>query len=1057
MDNITELGVDGIENNPDFDFLNRFAQNNDDDSILQNNTFETSPYSEILIGCRYSDLNQVPAKFKNNFSVISLNIQSLQAKINDLVDWVSELANIGWLPDIICLQEVWQISDPTAFSLPNYHPLIIKTRSNARGGGVGMYIKKSVAYRIMDQYSIFSERLLETLVVEVSMQGGRRALIGSVYRPGTLPHGTTFTQQFTEFSELFSNLLSDLGECHCDVALYGDLNLDVLRCSESKFIADYIELLLSFGFLQIITKPTRISSGSATVIDHIITNSTNHCDSLIICNAISDHFPIAHALNFLNPPPKRESIPTRNFSNENIARFRNATLNYTWNHVLMINDTQVAYNAFHDNFMDLFNLYFPVTLKKPNPRFNKIEPWFTKGLLISRNTKLKLNQIFRRSPTAANKIKFNNFRNLYNKLIREAKKLHFHRKLAEYQHDLKKTWQTVFLAIKKNTSKKVDCASLYINNQLIDDPRTIAESFNSFFVTAASNIINTLHPSPKNPISNVPLIPATFSLTNVPVTMPEILEATQLLLNKKTPDLNGISTHFLKKIIDIILIPLHHILKLSFDSGYVPTQLKIAKVVPVFKSGDRLAMDNYRPISLLPALSKIMEKIVANRLLKFFDQHSVLSQWQFGFRPRHSTLHPMVHFMNHVSEALNKKQHTIAIFCDLRKAFDTCDHDILCQKLHRCGVGGTELLWFRSYLTNRQQFVHIGGIDSDLLNIVLGVPQGSILGPLLFLVYINDLPLASKFLSLLFADDTTLLLTSDNLTDLETSVNQQFQLICEFFRCNKLALHPDKTNYILFSNSKNNRDINIICNNNNPTENDDTHKKSITRLQGDKTAKFLGVHFDAQLNFKRHVDVVKAKLAKALYSLRMVKNLLPPSSLILLYQSLFHCHLIYALPIWQATTGSAIGEIFKMQKNAIRIITNSKYNAHTEPLFKKLEILPFPDLISFFKIQFMHRFTYKYLPVSFNNIWVSNQEHNPNYQLRNNNDLYIPFARLAATEKFPLTAFPKTWNDFNEPDIKNKASKTQFDTQLKKFFLNDLSENVVCNRLFCPACSSRSN
>jgi len=240
--------------------------------------------------------------------------------------------------------------------------------------------------------------------------------------------------------------------------------------------------------------------------------------------------------------------------------------------------------------------------------------------------------------------------------------------------------------------------SLYIENQLIDDPRTIAESFNSFFVTAASKIVNDLHPSPKSPLNNVPRTPASFSLTNIPVTMPEVLEATQMLLNKKTPDFNGISTYFLKKIIDIILTPVHHIIKLSFENGFVPTQLKIAKVVPVYKSGDRLSMDNYRPISLLPTFSKIIEKIVSLRLLKFFDQNSILSQWQFGFRPRHSTLHPMVHFMNHVSEALNKKQHAIAIFCDLRKAFDTCDHEILCNKLQACGVGGTELLWFRSYL-----------------------------------------------------------------------------------------------------------------------------------------------------------------------------------------------------------------------------------------------------------------------------------------------------------------------------------------------------------------------
>ncbi len=233
--------------------------------------------------------------------------------------------------------------------------------------------------------------------------------------------------------------------------------------------------------------------------------------------------------------------------------------------------------------------------------------------------------------------------------------------------------------------------------------------------------------------------------------MTEILETSRLLLDKKTPDFNGISTNFIKKTLDLIVAPVHHVLQLSFSTGVVPSQLKVAKVVPIFKSGDKLSMDNYRPISLLNTFSKIMEKIVCRRLLNFFDQHSLLSQWQFGFRPQHSTLHPMVHFMNHMSNSLNNKKFSIAIFCDLRKAFDTCDHGILLDKLKKYGVGGPELDWFKSYLSDRQQFVEIEGVRSSLQKIKLGVPQGSILGPLLFLIYINDLPLASKFLSLLFA------------------------------------------------------------------------------------------------------------------------------------------------------------------------------------------------------------------------------------------------------------------------------------------------------------------
>jgi hypothetical protein len=185
--------------------------------------------------------------------------------------------------------------------------------------------------------------------------------------------------------------------------------------------------------------------------------------------------------------------------------------------------------------------------------------------------------------------------------------------------------------------------------------------------------------------------------------------------------------------------------------------MKIAKVVPLFKTGDPKNMDNYRPISLLSSFSKILEKIVCRRLCTFLETNNILSPQQFGFRSGHSTIHPMVHFLNHVSKALNEKEHTIAVFCNLRKAFDSCDHKILLRKIEKIGIRGNTLKWFSNYLSNRQQFITLNGIFSKLKSVRIGVPQGSILGPILFLLYINDLPDCTLLKSLLFADDTTLL------------------------------------------------------------------------------------------------------------------------------------------------------------------------------------------------------------------------------------------------------------------------------------------------------------
>jgi len=551
-----------------------------------------------------------------------------------------------------------------------------------------------------------------------------------------------------------------------------------------------------------------------------------------------------------------------------------------------------------------------------------------------------------------------------------------------------------------------------------------------------------------------------LDFSDTPLTDQEILDAVSQLMPKTSLDFNNMSMSFLKRIVPNIFVPLKHVLSLSLSSGSVPSQFKIAKIVPIFKSGEKSNMDNYRPISLLSCFSKICEKIVANKLTFYLDLNNLIINNQFGFRKNHSTVHPMVQFTNFISEALNRKEHAIALFCDLRKAFDTVDHVILLKKLKKLGIKGSAHLWFSDYLKNRQQFVHLNGKNSSLLSILLGVPQGSILGPLLFLIYINDLPICSRLLSLLFADDATALASGPNINELVKFVNKEFHKMTIYFRAHKMALHPAKTKFILFTNSKTVEEgvVEVLLNNNNPNENV-LEKISIvdriTSYSDIPAMKFLGVFLDPNLNFKYHIKQLSSKLSRALYILRSVKNILSPKALTTIYYSVFHCHLIYSIQIWSCATSGLIKDIFLKQKQAIRIITGSKYNAHTEPLFKACKILPLEELSMYFKLQFMHHYSQNFLPASFTGTWILNSERRQEDGpiMRNNDDYYVPRSRLALSDRLPFISFPKLWNSFPNDELKFLRNKLVFNSKLKTHFLNNLREVVNCTRLTCQACN----
>jgi hypothetical protein len=504
--------------------------------------------------------------------------------------------------------------------------------------------------------------------------------------------------------------------------------------------------------------------------------------------------------------------------------------------------------------------------------------------------------------------------------------------------------------------------------------------------------------------------------------------------------------NLVKKIISDIAVPLSHIFTLSLSQGIFPEQFKTARVVPIFKSGDKTSCDNYRPISLVKTLSKILEKIVQISLVNHLELNNLLYKHQYGFLRARSTEHNLIHVINNIGQALNDGNYAIGVFLDLRKAFDVCDHNILLAKLIKYGINGSTLDWFKSYLSNRNQVVDISGHFSKPQQLDISTIQGSLLGPVLFLIYINDFPNCTTLKSFLFADDTTILNSGPNLPDLVMEINSELKKMAAWFRANKMAVNATKTKYIVFHNRGKRVDmqgLSITIDDNIDPHNMDPSKiytiervYNLNPIVSERSFKLLGIHLDENLNLNSHVSHLCNKLSRALYILRQVKNILPLSSLRTLYFSLFHCHLLYCPIILSITSQSNITKIILLQKKAIRIISNASYNAHTDPLFYANQILPLDKIIIYCKVMFMHSVVYNYNLESFSNIWHTNNHRGMGIDLRNANDYTLPTVHRELFRKIPLYSLPLEWNNLG--DLKFYQNRTTFKIAL----LYDLFESL---------------
>ena len=517
--------------------------------------------------------------------------------------------------------------------------------------------------------------------------------------------------------------------------------------------------------------------------------------------------------------------------------------------------------------------------------------------------------------------------------------------------------------------------------------------------------------------------------------MAEVSSVMSTLNPHKGTGPNGLPTKFLLMFKDEISIPLTIIFNISQRTGTFPDILKLSKTIPVFKKGSKLNLANYRPISLLSNINKIFEKLMFNRVYKFLEENNCLYSLQFGFRKRHNTIHALIQITEKIKNALDNGDHACGVFIDLQKAFDTVNHKILLDKLYHYGIRGLSNKWFKSYLSDRTQFVSINGFDSPKMTLKHGVPQGSVLGPLLFLIYINDLYKSLVYSKAYhFADDTNLLVISKSQKQLQKHMNIDLKLLYKWLIANKISLNCAKTELIIFKLNQFERKFELKI------------KVNGHKIMPTNNLKYLGVTIDDRLTGEYHCKLLTGKLTRANGMLSKVRHYVSNIELKSIFHAIFTSHLNYGCQIWGLENTIQVKQVGKLQNKAMRIINFQEFQAPANPLYVKCEVLKLCDMVKLNNCLFVHDYLNNALPVCFTDFFEKLTLRYTSIITRNSSlgALYVPSVRTSSSGIQSITFRSiQCWNQISKAhniDLSN-VSRSSLKILLKQYFINELVAN----------------
>lgn len=867
------------------------------------------------IACDYSELHNHILINKNDLTIISQNIRSIYHNFDDFIINVSTL-NLEI--DIIILTECRLSPNKPIPQINNYHSYMT-TRQLNQNDGVVVYVKCSIKHKIeeiqLDQASCLR---LEALGSEVYC----------IYRSPSNHNIDRFVESLSTHLNMKSSQKNTI--------VAGDININIKpRETEStqdlKNRVSYLNMLAGFGILPGHTLATR----GQNCLDHFMLNINKKrlsASIAILHFTITDHYTTFLSLTKL----KNNYIPNKTTTILNYEQALKDLQEKKLSELLFCDDPDSLITSFIDTLTSTIKDNTIIT-KIPNSK-RIIKPWITMGILRCIKNRNNLQKQSRNDPyNDILKITYIRYRNYCNNLIKKIKRKYERDLLAKSVNNNKMLWKNIKNITYSNKIKSQNLELLNIKPTSQDSINYI----NDYFANVGKKLAQQIQPSLNNvhiPVHPDSSPPNTFVLLDTDVT-----EVNGILMNLKSdsaPGWDNISTKFLKFVRKEVVPVITHLANICLQQGVFPSPLKQSIITPVHKGGGRDDVNNYRPISVLPAISKILEKIINSRLTKFLNKFNLLSPSQFGFRQAVSTEDAVTALTSHITEQLDMGNKCLAIFLDLKKAFDTVSVPILVNKLQKVGIRGTALSLLIDYLSNRKQKVKIGQHLSDEAEVSYGVPQGSVLGPTLFLIYINDLCNIKLINSrvLAYADDTAVVFAGNTWHDVRLSAEAGIAHIAEWLKNNLLTLNTTKTNFICFSVSNRtqpNNDLNLRVHTCGDTNSISCNCPFLNRVP--KT-KYLGVMVDQFLSWYPHLEHVNGRVRKLTWMFKTLRHVAstkmlrsdkrPRNLLNEIYIALAQSVLLYCIPIWGGAAKTRFMDVERAQRALIKVMyfKNKRYS-----------------------------------------------------------------------------------------------------------------------------------